>query len=218
MPPAVKGVQQAHGGALALRRASLDNRADEYLSHPAADGVQHNRNHQPRHGRQNARQNRHAGQAQYRQHMRRNDADAVADAVNELGAEQVNEQLHGEIHRRHHRYLFQRQRKFGHERHKQQRREVIDNRLRDVAQIAGGDGMAIGQAGHGCKLLCEIHCHDDSTERIACEGRFFRQKFARWEGQFSQSRRILPSDGELSCDAVFRQERTCHEYAQKHAL
>ena len=39
MAPAVKRVEQAHGGFLILRRAALHDRADEHLDQPAANCV-----------------------------------------------------------------------------------------------------------------------------------------------------------------------------------
>ena len=146
MAPAVEGVQQAHSLFLVVRRARFHHRADEHLEQPAADGVdndggekaekrrgeqigQHGQQHKAERGRQMGDPHR----------------DAVADFVDKPGGEQIDEQLHAEIDGDEHGDLRQRDVVAGLEGEKEQRGKVVDDGLHNVADEAGGDGVAVSE-------------------------------------------------------------------------
>ena len=142
--PAVEGVQQAHGGLLALGGAGLHDGTDEHLDQPAADGVQHHGDEYACVGiRQQPRQRRQADQPQRGQHVRRHHADPVADPVHHARRGQVHQQLHREVDRGDQRQLIQRQAELAGERQEQQRCEVVDDGLGHVADVAGVNGVVV---------------------------------------------------------------------------
>ena len=140
-------MQQAHGGLFVIGGAGFDDRADQHLQQPAADGVDHHGNDQPgkRAGqqlRQHGQRDEPGGRKDVRQHHRR----AVADAVDEARAEQVDRKLHAEVEGDEQRDARKRDAVALLEGQKQQRRKVVDDGLHDVADKAGFDCVFIAQA------------------------------------------------------------------------
>ena len=138
LPPAVERMQQAHGGLFVIGGAGFDDRADQHLQQPAADGVDHHGNDQP--GKRAGQQLRQHGQRDepgsrkdVRQHHRR----AVADAVDEARAEQVDRKLHAEVEGDEQRDARKRDAVALLEGQKQQRRKVVDDGLHDIGDKAG---------------------------------------------------------------------------------
>ena len=78
--------------------------------------------------------------------MCRDDGRTVADAVNILCADQVNDDLDDEVHRDQRADFREGNVKLILKGYEQKRRQVVDDRLRDVADVAGEDGMAVGGA------------------------------------------------------------------------
>ena len=131
LPPAIKRMQQAHDRLFFLIRARLDDGADEHLDQPAARRVDGGSDKQPDRGRrQHIRQNGKQNKPRAAEDVRRDRAGAVADPVHEFCREQVDGELDPEIDGDH----GADQRK-GYavcmvECDEEQRRKVVDDRLR----------------------------------------------------------------------------------------
>ena len=142
LPPTVKGVQHAHRRLFVLARARLDGGADQHFDQPAAHGVDGGGDEQPRRRQgQKARQKGEHAQPRRREQVRRHHAGAVTELIDDLGRDEVDQQLHAEIDGDQGADDGQRQGKLFLKGQKQQRSEVVDDRLGDIADITGGDGV-----------------------------------------------------------------------------
>ena len=156
LPPAVERMQQTHRLVLMLGRAGVHNRGDHDLDQAAADRVQHDGGHQRRirvghaRGQQPEREQPRRGG-----HMRGDDAGSVADAVHIPAGQHVHDELGDEVHRDQRGQLRHVDAEGGRERDEQQRHEVVDHGLRDVAVEAGDDGAVVVRrsCGHAETLL-----------------------------------------------------------------
>ena len=98
MSPAVKGMEQAHGGFFVIRRCTLHNRADQSFNESGTDGVDNHADQNAHKGsgrqiRQEGQQNqtgRAKGLGAYR-------ACPVAYPVDEDRRQQIHHQLHNEV-------------------------------------------------------------------------------------------------------------------------
>ena len=78
--------------------------------------------------------------------MRQHDGRAIPDFVHKFRRDQIHQQLHAKIDRDQQRDLAQRDGKPVLKHDEQQRNEIVDDRLRDVADVARHDGVLIGSA------------------------------------------------------------------------
>ena len=142
LPPAVERMQQTHRLVLMLGRAGVHNRGDHDLDQAAADRVQHDGGHQRRirvgHSRGQQTERKQTGR---HGHMRGDDAGPVADAVHILAGQHIHHELRDEVHRDQHGQPGHVDAERGRERDEQQRHEVVDDRLRDIAVEAGDNGV-----------------------------------------------------------------------------
>ena len=156
LPPAVERVQQAHRLVLVFGRAGVDDRGDHDFDQAAADGVQHDGGQQRRirvgHARGQQAERQQTGR---RGHMRGDDAGPVADAVHILAGQHIHHELRDEVHRDQHGQPGHVDAERGRERDEQQRHEVVDDRLRDIAVEAGDNGTVVVRrsCGHAETLL-----------------------------------------------------------------
>ena len=100
MSPAIKGVQQAHGGGLALGGAGFDDGADEYLGDTTTDGVNDDGDEDAdvRVGQEEG-ENTQACKSDGCKDMSGDDAGTVADLVYDLGTDEIHRELYTEIER-----------------------------------------------------------------------------------------------------------------------
>ena len=86
MPPAIKGMEQAHGLLFVPGRTALHDGADQHLNQPAAQGIYDHRGKKP--GvcvRQQLRQHSQPQQPGSRKDMGDHDGGPVSDPVDESG-------------------------------------------------------------------------------------------------------------------------------------
>ena len=148
MPPAIKGVKQAHFAFLALPGQGLDNGAHQHLQQPAAQGAQRRGGHQPRVGRKQRGQKGQAQQAQAGENVRPYRAGAIPDAIHKFGGQHVYQHLNRKIHGDNQADLRKREGEFLLKGDEQQGRKIVDDSLDDIAHIAGQARMAVGQRLH----------------------------------------------------------------------
>ena len=91
------------------------------------------------------RQHGHADQPGCAEGVRRQDARAIADAIYKPRRKIIDQQLNAEIERDQQGDARQRDGKLLLENQKQQRSQIIDDRLGDIAQLACADGVLIGK-------------------------------------------------------------------------
>ena len=147
MSPAVERVEHAHGRGFFIARKRFDDRRDQNLGQTAADGIEEHGNHDTGERIDQIRQCAQRHKPEHGKHMRRDDGRTVADFVNILCADEINDDLDDEVHRNQCADFGQRDVKLRLERNKQQRGKIVDNGLRDVAEVACVEGM----------FVCELH-------------------------------------------------------------
>ena len=137
-------MKQAHRGGFLIRRARLDYRAYKHLDKAAAHGVKRNGYQQAdiRVGQCKGERAEHY-KPRARKEVSRYYGDPVADAVDEFCRDKVDDELQTEIDRYQPGYLLERYAEAALKGHKEQRGEVIDYRLSDIAEIACRKGVFI---------------------------------------------------------------------------
>jgi len=146
LAPRIERMQQAHHLRLVPRRAGLDDRRDHHLDQPAAEGVQHHGGQDRGEGIGHAMRQQPQGQQAGRgQHMGPDDARPVPDAVHVPAGQQVDGQLRDEVDGDEHRQPRQVDAEGRGEGDEQQRRVVVDDRLRHVSVEAGDDRAPVSR-------------------------------------------------------------------------
>ena len=84
--------------------------------------------------------------------MRRDDAGAIADAVDELRGEEIDKNLRAEVEGDQQTDGFKGKAEIALEGDEQKRGQVVDDRLRDIAQIAGVKRMTGGKPHGRCSF------------------------------------------------------------------
>ena len=148
MPPAVKGMQQAHRLFLVVGGAALHDRADQHLDQTPADGIQCHRDQKSaKSAWHDIRQDGQPKQSRRRKNMGKYDRYPVPDLIHQAGRDQIHQKLHAEIERDQHRNLSKRDLISLLKSQKQKRYKIIHHRLHDIA----------GKTGINCFLICIFH-------------------------------------------------------------
>ena len=136
-------MQKTHGSPLLIRRARLYDRADDHLGQTAADGIDHDGDADADiRIRCELRQDAEKHKSDGSKNMCQNGIDAVADPIREFCREQVHQNLCDKIDR-HQKTDPGKGNPIGTVKcHKQKRGEIVDDRLCDVTDIAGGNGVS----------------------------------------------------------------------------
>ena len=151
--PAVEGMQKAHNAGFVFHGAGFHDGADENFQKTAADSVKRNGDEKACERRQDLGQDGHGDQTERAEKMRRNDAFAITDLVRVFGCDKVCEKLYAEIQRDEERDLLKRDSVRAAEGQKKKRREIDDDRLRDISDKASGDRMFMIESGWHEKSL-----------------------------------------------------------------
>lgn len=137
-------MQKAHHRRLAFRRTAFHDRAYENLVQPAADRAERHADDQPDvRVRHQVGQEAERRQPYAREDMRRYDGGPVSYFVDKLRGGEIDKELQHEIQRNEQRDLFQRNPVSRLKCQKQQRREVVYDSLRNVADTARAERMFI---------------------------------------------------------------------------
>ncbi len=141
MPPAIKGMEQAHDARLILGGAALHNGGGQHLDQPSADGIEDGGDQQaPKGCTHQSGQKGQTQKAQSGKEMGGGDAGAVADLIDKKGGRKVGDQLGGKIQRYQQRKLGQRDAEGPLKGQKEQRRKIANDRLGNRCGEAGKKG------------------------------------------------------------------------------
>ena len=151
--PAVEGMQKAHNAGFVFHGAGFHDGADENFQKTAADSIKRNSDEKTCERRQDLGQKGHRDQTERAEKMRRNDAFAITDLVRVFGCDKVCEKLYAEIQRDEERDLLKRDAVRAAEGQKEKRREIDDDRLRDISDKASSDRMFMIESGWHEKSL-----------------------------------------------------------------
>jgi hypothetical protein len=146
-------MQKAHNASFVFHGAGFHDGADENFQKTAADSVKRNGDEKACERRQDLGQDGHGDQTERAEKMRRNDAFAITDLVRVFGCDKVCEKLYAEIQRDEERDLLKRDSVRAAEGQKKKRREIDDDRLRDISDKASGDRMFMIESGWHEKSL-----------------------------------------------------------------
>ncbi len=181
MPPAIKGVQKAHRLFLVVGRARLQNRRNQHLNQPAADGIDADGNQNARERiRKQLRQDGQQPQPQRGTAVRQQNGGAIAYFIHEFCGQKVDQHLNDKVDGYQQRDAGQRDLIGVLKGHKQQRHKIVDHCLHDVADKAGRHRPLI-RGVHVLRLRNSLPTHfiTDSLFCIAGKSFFFQTMLFR---------------------------------------